>query len=646
MKTSLEIRILAFASLLLLVVIAGNTLLNISAFERSYRDSLLLRSRILGGEIISRLDAPIPSPLPRESLLGVLAADPDISLFFIEDVSGEPLLANVAELLSFEERVLARFASDAALYHHPVLEEIYLVSLPIRSDEGETLGTVRLGFSRDALKAMAKPALNESLLFVGIGLPLLAVLTAFFLRRHLISPLCRLSAVARDISQGQFPLSSPALPGREFSDLGTGLQEMATSLKKRDEAILEGYRQLEKTHLLLQRSYEEQERTSAELKHSQTMFLTLFENATDAIVISDHDDRIVLFNRQAEKFFGIARERVIGRNLLKALDMLRGGVGGQEAIYRDLLKSGSYESELEYFRPGQCRATIGWVRATVAWDAEGRHWVQAIIRDITHERQVKENLEGSTRELERLNAMKDSFLGLASHELKTPLTVIVGYSDLLLTEKASSLDETAVLMVRNIVDAADRLTRIVRDMVDVSRLDAKRLTLELRLTDLNDFIRMLASDHQTFLELRRQKLTLRLAPEIPPILCDPTRLGQALGNLIGNAIKFTPDDGEIAIETRLAQCEGEVEIVVSDTGIGIAEKDQLHIFDKFFEAGLIEEHFTGKYAFKGKGAGLGLTIAKGIIEMHGGEIRVESSGCDPEKCPGSSFLIRLPITVS
>ncbi len=641
MKSSLEIRILSFASVLLFVAFAVNTLLNIDAFQQACRDSLLLRCSHLGEQIAGRFDTGFPQSLHGESVR-MLAKDPEIDTFLITGPSGEALFANDEALLTLDTgNALKRFSVDAALYHHPPVGEIYLVTVPVHSAQGVYRGALHLGFSHQVLTAMSRPAMNRSLWFLAIGLPLFATLSAFFLRRHLISPLCRLSAVAREISQGQFPLDSPSPAVRELSDLGTGLQQMATSLKRRDEAILEGYKELEQTHQLLQRSYQEQEKTSAELKRSQTMFLTLFENATDAIVISDHDDKIVLFNRQAEEFFGIARDRVIGRNLLKSLDMLR-GVRGQEEIYREFLKTGTYESELEYFRPGQFGATIGWIRATVARDPEGRHWVQAIIRDVTHERQVKENLERSTRELERLNTMKDSFLGLASHELKTPLTVIVGYADLIQTDKASSLDETTLTMVRNISEAADRLTRIVRDMVDVSRLDAQRLPLDLRPADLNDFIRAVASDHQPFLELRRQQLTLHLAPELPAVACDALRLAQAIGNLIGNAIKFTPDGGGIALETFFLPDEGQVEIVIRDSGIGIAEKDQCHIFDKFYEAGLIEEHFTGKYDFKGKGTGLGLTIAKGIIEMHGGSIRVESPGYDPERCPGSAFHIRLP----
>jgi signal transduction histidine kinase len=139
---------------------------------------------------------------------------------------------------------------------------------------------------------------------------------------------------------------------------------------------------------------------------------------------------------------------------------------------------------------------------------------------------------------------------------------------------------------------------------------------------------------------------------------------QLLSNILGNAIKFTPDGGTVSVTTtpkpldKNRQMPGHdgispfdmakgqlpsIEIVITDTGIGINEEDHRRIFDKFYEAGNIEEHSSGKVAFKSRGAGLGLSIAKGIVEMHGGQLWVESPGYDPQTCSGSSFFILLPL---
>jgi signal transduction histidine kinase len=167
-------------------------------------------------------------------------------------------------------------------------------------------------------------------------------------------------------------------------------------------------------------------------------------------------------------------------------------------------------------------------------------------------------------------------------------------------------------------------------------------------------------------DLRQRNQTVRLetAEGLPAIRCDVDRMLQAVGNVLGNAIKFTPDEGQITLRTRLVrksrlpekfamngdagQCRvsGErfpyVEISIADQGIGIAEEDQEAIFEKFYEIGDVEGHSSGKVAFKSRGAGLGLTIAKGVISIHGGAIWVESPGHNPETMPGSTFYILLP----
>jgi signal transduction histidine kinase len=260
--------------------------------------------------------------------------------------------------------------------------------------------------------------------------------------------------------------------------------------------------------------------------------------------------------------------------------------------------------------------------------------------------------------------MKDSFLGVASHELKTPLTVILGYAELILSERAAVVEPSVLEMIEHIAGAAGRLSEIVRDMLDVSLLDAQQVDLQKREMLLNDLIRDLAREVEIHIHKREQALELKLEPDLPKVLCDPERMTQVLTHLVSNAIKFTPNAGTVTIESRAVKLlrpptvdssgngvmreidpipNPYVEVIVRDTGIGIAEKDQLHVFDKFFEAGSIEEHFTEKVAFKGKGTGLGLTIVKGIVELHNGEIWVESPGQAAGRYPGSAFHVVLPI---
>jgi hypothetical protein len=444
---------------------------------------------------------------------------------------------------------------------------------------------------------------------------------------------------------------------------------MANSLQDREEKLQLGYRELEETNKELQDSYERQEKISAELGRSREMYRSLLECASDAILVSDEEDRLVLINKAAELFFGIRREQVEGRNLFSILESLgNDDLEMQYDMHQRVLQGETTESEIHFLHPADHRRVIGWVRGSPVLGRDGKRLVQAIIRDVTRERETKENLEKSTRELERLNQMKDSFLGVASHELKTPLTVIIGYSELILGEMSAKMDATALTMVQYIADAAERLSNIVRDMIDVSLLDSRRLRLRRQRVDINAVIRQALKEIEFFFVQRKQLLTLDLGTGLPPFVCDPDRMIQVISNVVGNAIKFTPDGGSVRVETRLIQTlrppqandsataahvrridralHPYLEIVIRDTGIGIPEEDQIHIFEKFYEVGNIEEHFTGKVAFKGKGTGLGLTIVKGIVDMHGGEIWVESSGFDPSECPGSEFHILLPLHFS
>jgi signal transduction histidine kinase len=288
--------------------------------------------------------------------------------------------------------------------------------------------------------------------------------------------------------------------------------------------------------------------------------------------------------------------------------------------------------------------------------------VQAIFRDVTKEREILNNLEKSAEDLARLNQMKDSFLGLASHELKTPLTVILGYSELILAEMADNLDKSVVEMLEYISNAANRLDIIVKDMVDLSMIDEKRMQLTTGAINLNRLLELSIKELRIFFLSRKQELVLQFDDTIPGINGDSTRLIQLFSNVLVNAMKFTPDGGKITVSTatgnylprrpchEAGQCQEEtvasrpcVEVTIEDSGIGIDTEDQKRIFDKFFEVGNIGEHSSGKFSFKAKGTGLGLAIAKGIVEMHGGEIWVESPGYDPEKCPGSTFHILLPL---
>jgi signal transduction histidine kinase len=259
-----------------------------------------------------------------------------------------------------------------------------------------------------------------------------------------------------------------------------------------------------------------------------------------------------------------------------------------------------------------------------------------------------EELARLNRELAKLNKKKSDFVAIAAHELKTPLTLIQGYAEMLAEGGIQNM-ATGVLerQVPGIINGVDRLRTIVEDIIDVSLIDTEILALNLEPISLFNVVEMVYREWKKIAEERDQAIQLGDFQNLPYIEADALRLHQVFGNIIGNAVKYTPDGGRIAISARQLEAQDDqpafVEVVVSDTGVGIDLEEQERIFDKFYRIESPELHSSSKTRFMGAGPGLGLTIAKGIVEAHGGRIWVESPGSDPERCPGSQFHILLPI---
>lgn len=264
--------------------------------------------------------------------------------------------------------------------------------------------------------------------------------------------------------------------------------------------------------------------------------------------------------------------------------------------------------------------------------------------------QLNEELAAANREMAQLDQAKSDFIDIASHELRTPLTQVRGYTDMLkemLEGKLLSLDAGEQL-ISGLKKANQRLEEIVDTMFDVSQIDTETLDLNLSEETIASIVGAAVDTWATALEQRQQTLTVESLADIPPIVVDCERMEQVFSHLIQNAIKYTPDGGQIRITGHLlgegmGSQEPSIKIVVADTGIGIAPDDLERIFLKFYRVGDALLHSTGRIKFKGAGPGLGLTIARGIVEAHGGRIWAESPGGDEETCPGSQFHVVLPV---
>lgn len=249
--------------------------------------------------------------------------------------------------------------------------------------------------------------------------------------------------------------------------------------------------------------------------------------------------------------------------------------------------------------------------------------------------------------LKHFEEAKSNFISVASHELRTPLTVIHSYTQMLQMMPAISADASAKELLEGVNKGVKRLQEIMNDMVSVIRVELADQNLKFGPVSIRSILKSLEVELKNNLADRDLQLEIDLTEDLPMVQGDAKQLHSALSRIINNAVKYTPDGGRISIKARLIKGKPIdenpfIEIIIADTGVGIELAKQKLIFEKFGTAEDVALHSTSKTKFMGGGAGLGLTIAKGIIEAHEGRIWVESAGYDKDKLPGSKFFILLP----
>jgi signal transduction histidine kinase len=252
----------------------------------------------------------------------------------------------------------------------------------------------------------------------------------------------------------------------------------------------------------------------------------------------------------------------------------------------------------------------------------------------------------------RLEQNKASFIKVAAHELRTPLTLLQGYASMMHAMRSPDANQLN-LMMSGIDSGISRLKDIIGDMIDVTLIDAETIHIHYQPVYLDKMISMVADNIKRHSENRRVHFEIAPSPLDTPIYADPERLFQALDKIVANSLKFTPDGGSVQIRTYFSRpneksngSEGYITIEIQDTGIGIEPVNLERIFEVFSGIHDFSLHSSGKSKFKGGGPGLGLPIARGIIEAHGGRLWADSPGCDEMTCPGSTFYIDLPIRTS
>jgi PAS domain S-box-containing protein len=366
--------------------------------------------------------------------------------------------------------------------------------------------------------------------------------------------------------------------------------------------------------------------SDAEARLSPREERAVVNTAHEAFVGMDAAGVITAWNPAAEATFGWTAEEAMGRRVadtiipeefrethLRGLERFlatgEGPVLGQRLELSALHRDG-HEFPVEI--------TISSVRGDDGWR------FYAFLHDISDRRRAEEAREEAER-------AKDEFFGLISHELRTPLTAVIGYADMLAKTEAGNLSERGREMVEVISRNAERQMRLVRDLLLLAKVEAGSFALQPKTLDLAELAQQAVEAAQPAAEAAGLELQLRADGELPPLTGDPDRIGQAIDNLLTNAIKFTPEGGLVTLRTGT---EGERALIeVEDSGTGIPLEEQGRLFDRSYRAsGATENNVPG--------SGLGLTIVKVIAEAHGGGAAVESK---PGR--GSTFRLEFPLNL-
>lgn len=265
--------------------------------------------------------------------------------------------------------------------------------------------------------------------------------------------------------------------------------------------------------------------------------------------------------------------------------------------------------------------------------------------------EMTENLQQRTRELEKTNQLLEQmdrtklrFIKVAAHELRTPLTLVQGYAQM--TRLKFAGNEELASFTAGILDGTGRMVEVIDSMLDVSRIDTNMLEVMPSKAEVSPVIEKVENVFRSALEERELTFNTEGLANLPVIHADKDLLYKVFYHVIGNAIKYTPDGGRIIVTGRTIEdtAKGpEMEIAVKDTGIGIDPKYHELVFEKFYQTGEVLLHSSGKTKFKGGGPGLGLAIARGIMNAHHGRIWLESPGHNEGINPGTTVYVRLPV---
>ncbi|WP_094228621.1 PAS domain-containing sensor histidine kinase [Methanolobus psychrotolerans] len=369
------------------------------------------------------------------------------------------------------------------------------------------------------------------------------------------------------------------------------------------------------------------EQKQAEIKYSEEAMWRrlLMEQSRDGIVIIDQDGKVIEANPRYAEMLGYSHEE------MKTLHIWDWDVHASEQI-KEMLQLADNKGILHETRQRRKDGDLidVEINANAAIFGE-RKMIFCVCRDISLRKKVEQELLNAKIVAENANKVKSEFLATMSHELRTPLTAIIGFSDVILDGMAGSLNGKQTVYMNHVLNAGKHLLELINDILDLSKIEAGEMELNYEIFNVSQVIKTLIVQFSPLAIKKNIYLDVDVDPKLEMINADKTKFKQILTNLLSNAIKFTHEIGNVEVKANYSG--NFVQVSVKDNGIGIAGKDMGKLFQPFKQ---LNPYLARKY----EGTGLGLSLSKKFVEMHGGEIWVESKVDE-----GSIFTFMIPVDI-
>jgi PAS domain S-box-containing protein len=484
---------------------------------------------------------------------------------------------------------------------------------PIHNVRGDLIGSLSVALSRDYFNKMRKDRVGGILASALFG-TLFSLLIAYLASRNFTVPLKELSRGVQCIETGNLDFRVAIESPDEFGALAGSFNRMADTLRERDITIRNKTFDLEVLNRCLHEMNELLESNvterTAELEMEKGRLEAILTSMAEGMVVTDRENRVILFNPAAQRIFGIAPYKMIGRHV-ENIDV-KGGFHHLVNSIRDmrtgdLLTGGEKDFSIG---PKKLRVSLSPL-LDKSWEFAG---IVMSIRDVTHEEEV--------------DRMKTEFISTVSHELKTPLTSMKGSLQVILG-RGEGFTETERELLRVCLRNTDRLIRLISDILDISRMESGRFVLAMKPESVEKLVSESIDEITGFAEEHGITVVNGIEPGLPLVFGNRDRLIQVLTNLLSNAVKFSPPGKVVRVDARK---EGDFIIVsVRDEGKTIERHDRDKLFQKFSQ-------LRGTESGDGGGTGLGLAICREIVEMHHGVIYHQAGSGG-----GNTFCFSVPV---